>query len=396
MKDGVFFVLLLLSFYSCSVKQNELSLIESDYTIDLDGKADTIALSAFFKSPKVIILENDSDCLIGRINEFQFFDGFFFILDKKFSKSLFVFDKDGRFIRKIGSVGNGPGEYINLVDFSLDTENRIIFLLDHGQRIHKYHIDGSFVKTITPKVQKSNILSIQYYSGKLYMCVEPYKSTLDDYMLLEAESDDGMILSRYLQRKYNKGWSKLFTTGHSSFISRLNVPPLYTRLFMDYIVTIGDSIVPYIELKSKNLSTDKDLINFPEITEYERFLKAIEDFSKIWDVHSYVENEDFILFRYRCGRKTAYNTLIYNKKTKTVRIANFFINDLIYTSDKRGFGGFVFSDSKGAYEILHDKQIANLRESIINNEVLTELDKMNELLQLNEESNPVILYYEYK
>jgi hypothetical protein len=396
-----FLVLLVHSTNSCSVNPKELSQIESKYTIDLDGKQEAyVPFSAYFKSPKTIILETDKDCLIGHISEFQVFDGHIYILDKHIAKGMLVFDTEGRFIRKIGSLGQGPGEYILPSDFSLDTENRFVFLLDFGQRVHKYRFDGTFVQTIIPKMQKANISHIQYHNKRLYISTLSFKPSSNDKMLLEIDIDNGEILSQYLPLKYNKGWAEPFLMDHNLFIPRLNAPPLYTQLFMDYIVSIEGNITPYIEIKSKNLVNAKDLMSVTNNSGdasaktggYKRLLR--EDFSKVWNVHSYVENGEFILFRYRQGSN---NTVIFHKKTETVKLVKDFCNDLkLKNDDNRFWGGFVFSDSKGAYEILQNTSIELFLKSIRNNEVVPGLDKKDELLRLNEESNPVIFYYEFK
>lgn len=44
----------------------------------------------------------------------------FICVDKKFA-SLLVFDSDGRFIKKIGQIGKGPGKYMTIEDVFLDT-----------------------------------------------------------------------------------------------------------------------------------------------------------------------------------------------------------------------------------------------------------------------------------
>ena len=390
---AVALLLFLFSSISCSLKQKDI-VFESKYSFNLDEKKESIPLSTFFKNPETIILETNNDCLIGRIDELQVFDGCIYVLDMYFAKSLLTFDKDGRFIRKIGGIGNGPGEYIKLLDFTLDTENRFIFLLDYGQRVHKYQLDGTFIQTITPNLLRSNITNIQYYKKKLYLNVEAFNSSPDDYMLIEVDPDNGKIYSSYLPLHYNKGWDKLLSRGHSVFMSRLNSPPLYTRLFMDYIVAIGEETSAYIELKSKFLSNEEDLENFPEITDFEKFSKAVEDFSKVWDVHSYVENYNFIMFWYRYDR--TYNNLIFNKKTHEVRIIEFFINDLIFRNDQKGFRGFAFSDSKGSYSILQNVSIKSFQTSIKNNEVVYDFDKLDQLMKLDDDSNPVIFFYEFK
>jgi hypothetical protein len=108
----LFFIHYSLFLFACSNQQTELRSDEVCYTIDLDGKKETsIPFSSIFKNVQTIILEAGKDCLIGSLDELQIFDGRIYILDKHIAKSLFVFDMEGRFIRKIGSLGRGPGEF---------------------------------------------------------------------------------------------------------------------------------------------------------------------------------------------------------------------------------------------------------------------------------------------
>ena len=93
-----------------------------------------------------------------------------------------------------------------------------------------------------------------------------------------------------------------------------------------------------------------------------------------------------------------YNTVIYNKKTETVKLVDYLYNDLIFkNNDKDGlYRNFVFSDSKGAYEVLQTRSMGSFRESIRNNEIITELDQLDQLSKLEDDSNPVIFYYDFK
>ena len=109
-----------LFFTSCVVNQTQQDLtFDGDfYTIDLDEeKVESIPLTSIFKDVRTIILETREDCLIGRIESLQVFDERIYILDSRKAKSLFVFDMEGKFIQKIGSYGNGPGEYNEPLDF---------------------------------------------------------------------------------------------------------------------------------------------------------------------------------------------------------------------------------------------------------------------------------------
>ena len=180
------------------------------------------------------------------------------------------------------------------------------------------------------------------------------------------------------------------------FFSRLSDPPRYTHRFMKYIVTIGEEITPYIELQSKNFPTSADLEKLREASVSPlNYMNTLDEFRKIRDVSSFIEHKDFILFKYVHDFQN-WNTVIYHKETGRVVSTNFFKNDLIYKNDYQINEEFAFSDSKGAYVIKAENAKKRLKEAIRNNETVLDLDKADGLLQLEEDANPVILYYEFK
>lgn len=125
-------------------------------------------------------------------------------------------------------------------------------------------------------------------------------------------------------------------------------------------------------------------------------MNALDEFSKILDVNSFIDNQSFVLFRYYVHGSRNQNTVIYHKETGMVTSTSFFKNDLIYKNDYQVNEEFRFSDSKGAFVIKDVNAKKRLLEAIRNNETVPELDKTDELLQLDENANPVIFYYEFK
>ena len=384
---------------SCATKhkQPDFSLEGANYIVDLDGEKEiSIPLSSLFKRVKTIILETNKDCLIGRFSDIQVFDGYIYILDSRVAKCLLVFDLEGRFVRKIGGIGGGPGEYAEINAFTLDTENRMIYLRIQRNNVHKYKLDGTFIHSFTIQADKGDAGFIQFYNGSLYASFIGWETSKDDFLLLEIDPNNGQVLSQSLSIKYNKGWNEAYYDAYSRFfMSRANNPPRYNQMFMDYVVSIGKEITPYIELKSKNLTTEKDIQNF-------RGEKSIPDYnnidmsSKLFSVHCFIENDDFICFRY--GMNFPF-VVILNKKNGDVKLTNRLNNDLIFKQDQTGrLGHFVFADAQGAYVLLdtQSRALNDFRSAVKNNEIVPDLDKLDELMKLEEDANPVILFYEFK
>ena len=58
---------------------------------------------------------------------------------------ILVFNKGGKFIRSIGSLGQGPGEYINISGAAIDLKNKRLFVLSYPNFLI-YDINGKFLK----------------------------------------------------------------------------------------------------------------------------------------------------------------------------------------------------------------------------------------------------------
>ena len=221
------------------------------------------------------------------------------------------------------------------------------------------------------------------------MNTKGYKPTAKDCMLMEADPESGEILAQSLPLQYNKGWLEMIFMG-TSFISRMNESPLFTQMFMDRFVSIGEEITPFIEIKSKNLVTEKDIRNISnnrgnrDVTAY--FQTYLRENLKIFNMNSYVENDAFILFMYTQGSMNR-NVVIINKDTGSAVLTQKLSNDLVFKNDENHYlGKFDFSDTKGVYEVVQARSIESFQESIRNNEVVPELDKLDDLRQLEDDT----------
>lgn len=89
-----------------SVKE-ESAEAETLYLADLDKARQQrkLNLSQLFRKAKVILLDSCSKALVGNINRTAMTGGYLFVLDKDVAKTVFMFDRNGKFIRTIGSPG---------------------------------------------------------------------------------------------------------------------------------------------------------------------------------------------------------------------------------------------------------------------------------------------------
>lgn len=99
------------------------------------------------KIESVIKLETKEDVLIGSIEKVESFDEKVYILDRQYSKTLFVFDLKGNFIAKT-KLGKGPAEVINPTVFNIDRQHNKVLLWDQNlSSMFTYDLELNYIKT---------------------------------------------------------------------------------------------------------------------------------------------------------------------------------------------------------------------------------------------------------
>lgn len=109
------------------------------------GEISNISKEDVIKSIYFVPLETNDSCLIDIVEKIDVFENNIYVLDKK--ENLYVFDINGRFIRKIGEKGPGPEEYIGAHDFYIHPERKYISLMcySNGTSV-RYNLDGDYLE----------------------------------------------------------------------------------------------------------------------------------------------------------------------------------------------------------------------------------------------------------
>jgi hypothetical protein len=359
-----------------------MSDTEALYTVDVDRlkHEDTIYTSSFFKNVRTIILEDHDDALIGEIQWIQAFDDYILIFDFVIAKKLFVFDKNGKFLRQIGRVGRGPGEYLQVVDFCIDTERREIYLLDSGiRKTLKYNLDtGEYINSIDLPKNDVDPSLIAYAYDKLYLKVKYYDQK-NDNLLMEFDLKTGKYTDHISSKKWNLDWKGNVYSNHNFFSSKKQ-PLRYVELFMNTVFAIEkDNIYPYFTLNTKDWTK--------QIT-YKEYEKGV---TQAYHIRNYFEYKDYIHLKYNY-RLNQY-TVVYNKKTNETKIYDFSQNDLLF-SRGHSIPEYYYIDyqTSKAYEFKYSWRF------IFDNkyELAPGLDKREELLEMLKSDNERIVVFEYE
>jgi len=108
------------------------------------GKYQAVPLSQFATELEYIPLETNENCLLSVGERLIVTSTHIFVWD---GRVCCAFGRDGRFLNNIGSVGQGPGEYSRLIDFSMDEKNQSLYL-QTLRSLLEYSWDGVFRRSI--------------------------------------------------------------------------------------------------------------------------------------------------------------------------------------------------------------------------------------------------------
>lgn len=151
----IFLLILLFPCTSCSKSGNE----GKKYTVKLDGIKETaLTYSDIINAQTWIVLDSLNECAIGDVAKIEEFNKEYYILDKTLQKCILVFDEHGKYLRRIGKIGQGPGEYTQIYDFTIDKKAGCVAVLSGLSKVYMYNLQGEF--RASKQVSKSLLWSI--------------------------------------------------------------------------------------------------------------------------------------------------------------------------------------------------------------------------------------------
>lgn len=401
--------ILLLSLLTIScIHQKEDTIYSADpntklmiINLDKAERIDCLHFSSILDSPKTLILETNDECLIHSIHQMEEYCGKLYILDT-YENRLFVFNKeDGSFLYRIGKAGIGPGEYLELSDFSIDRKNDVIYLWDEAlNKIHKYDLESREYQS-SIKIDKDGKCSFDflYKDGYFYTNETFYERSESNYILKQINLNTAVKEKAYLKsNQYNKGWHLSLKQSHSSFYSKNMKSPKYVSMFMDTIVSISDGkIIPTFAIQSNHFIQEKDVNKLMDDYYKNSGTYNFSDLhksDKIYNISRYADLGEYVSFQYYQGADRKY--VLYNIKNQKTKISNLFINDYIYKNNYIPMD-FCYNDEDGVYTYLRSEFIPYFLENIIYPKLLNpNIDKYEQLIRLDEDSNPILFYHEYK
>lgn len=191
---GVFCVELIFLFMSCTAHHEKN---EAEEVLDF-GNLNPIKATELASDYSFVALESSEKALLGNIGQLEIYGDRIYILDNK-TNAFFVFSKDGKFMRKLESRGNGPGEFISLHSFWIDKRGYAFILDRQSNRLLKYRLsDLEFVENVPlPAPSPLSFAVIPNQEAYIYYYPLRQKDAFSGKQIVVADGTGSVIGSFY-------------------------------------------------------------------------------------------------------------------------------------------------------------------------------------------------------
>jgi len=285
-----------------------------DYNSKIEGKIDDV-----FDSIYTIRLETLDSCIIGNIDQLEIVNDTIYIRDQYMTRNICMFDMNGKFVRKIGKMGQGPLEYIEPSDMHV-TANAIIVYDQWQHKLIKYRHNGFYVS--------ENILP--------FMCTQIMELDNGEFVFLGINADN-FHLPQILNYKFWKTDASfrvnkvglyckhnVFPTSYDNKLFRNSIGEYYYDYVSDTVFffdSVGNMFPKYKMNFKKNHS--KDILR----SGIKNYVKASNDGEYI-SIRKFFALKNYIICAMATGHRTT--NIFYNLKTNNI---TYFNANTIYKSN---------------------------------------------------------------
>jgi hypothetical protein len=348
-----------------------------------------IYFSALFNDFKIIPLELNNESLIGYIRSLKLINDTFYILDGSKIKTLYQFSSEGKYLNRICKIGKGPGEYIDPVDFDINTLKRQIVIFDwSGKKMILYDLKGNYLNEI--KIN-NRFFSFITAGDKYYSFIPSPENPKDlNASLLYQYDSKGLVKSKHFTYK-DYGFGLRYNTisnGGNFFLSDNDIK-FYMPL-CDTIFSIkGTRVLPFIALNSGKYKLN--ISDIEKINQEKGSVPHLEirDLKKLYNIRNYGEYNKAFFFKFDIG-VTPY-WLFYNWETDTILCSWRKIDDITYLNPD------IFPINENQFAgIINERQFSRFKDAITTGQITLPSSDLDNLLKISESGNPVIIIYDVK
>lgn len=330
-----------------------------------------IMLNELASDIRYVPLETTDDCLMN--NEFYIMQ---YTGEDIITSGIFHFDKNGKFLNKIGSKGQGPEEYLQGLFAFGDWKNKLLYV-QNWTTLTCYGFDGTFVRSIpTPQLNmgaaglfdENHIL----YSNDIY-----YADKANPIQLYMVDSQNGKTVSKWRGHlEENKKYGMILTSRDFmyNYDNSLFYKPALENVIFKILSPKKRQLVYKFDCSGKDIYVSAD-----EVDPKKRF--------QFLSVYWAKETAQYLFVNY--GMKNISRLGIYDKEKKT--FTNVTIKDNLA-------GGYDIhpawtSDDNHLLMVYYAGGLLQDKEKRYSTDLLPERKKeLDELLKnIKEDDNPVVI-----
>ena len=320
-------VVSMLFLFSCKAKQkeeggnvtNEKTIYEIDLSKDFTrSTCDNLLLSDIVEDVEYVQLETTDDCLIGAGFFCAFTEKDIYVLNTNYkNEELFRVDRaTGKFIRKIGQIGQGPKDMMRPGAIYADNNN-VYASSSATNKIYVYDKDGEFVRTIPTRRgwgERITILQNKYIihnSGSDFVV-----TSNDDGSNNQEHGNRNLYIAANIQdMEGNTILTKCDTIQGEKPSMTLDPNPI--RWYYNGELNFYDEVDNIIYSANEKGFTPRYKLNLGE-NRWVETGKLTKEFLKYIKIHYFQETADY-LFIYWNQREKAYFAR-FNKKTEVLEV----------------------------------------------------------------------------
>ena len=330
-----------------------------------------IMLNELASDIRYVPLETTDDCLMN--NEFYIMQ---YTGEDIITSGIFHFDKNGKFLNKIGSKGQGPEEYLQGLFAFGDWKNKLLYV-QNWTTLTCYGFDGTFVRSVpTPQLNmgaaglfdENHIL----YSNDIY-----YADKANPIQLYMVDSQNGKTVSKWRGHlEENKKYGMILTSRDFmyNYDNSLFYKPALENVIFKILSPKKRQLVYKFDCSGKDIDVSAD-----EVDPKKRF--------QFLSVYWAKETAQYLFLNY--GMKNISRLGIYDKEKKT--FTNVTIKDNLA-------GGYDIhpawtSDDNHLLMVYYAGGLLQDKEKRYSTGLLPERKKeLDELLKnIKEDDNPVVI-----
>lgn len=330
-----------------------------------------IMLNELASDIRYVPLETTDDCLMN--NEFYIMQ---YTGEDIITSGIFHFDKNGKFLNKIGSKGQGPEEYLQGLFAFGDWKNKLLYV-QNWTTLTCYGFDGTFVRSVpTPQLNmgaaglfdENHIL----YSNDIY-----YADKANPIQLYMVDSQNGKTVSKWRGHlEENKKYGMILTSRDFmyNYDNSLFYKPALENVIFKILSPKKRQLVYKFDCSGKDIDVSAD-----EVDPKKRF--------QFLSVYWAKETAQYLFVNY--GMKNISRLGIYDKEKKT--FTNVTIKDNLA-------GGYDIhpawtSDDNHLLMVYYAGGLLQDKEKRYSTGLLLERKKeLDELLKnIKEDDNPVVI-----